>query len=115
MAEDTMKNESAINISNVNFNRLADFFSVFSDPTRLKIIVYLLNVETPCCVTKISSKLGLNQPAVSQHMRILRKAGLVKTERDGKFIRYSVSDKHVSEIIEVGLSHMNFPENGGEK
>ncbi len=93
-------------INERDYYELGKFFSVFSDPTRLRIIVFLLREEEPCCVTKISEALSLNQPAVSQQMRVLRNSGLVKTFRDGKFIRYAVADEHVLEVIRIGLSHI---------
>ncbi len=95
-----------ISLKENEYKKLSNFFSVFSDPTRLKIIVFLLNSSSPCCVTKIATSLSLNQPAVSQQMRVLRNAGLVKAEREGKFIRYRIADQHVWEVINIGISHI---------
>ncbi len=89
----------------VDFKKLAEFFNIFSDPTRLRILVLLID-EGPMCVTKIGEKLGLNQPAVSWQMRVLRMAHLVSTKRDGRFVRYAVSDKHVKEMIDIALNHI---------
>ena len=89
----------------VDFNNLAEFFNIFSDPTRLRIL-FLLIKEGPMCVTKIGEKLALNQPAVSWQMRVLRMAQLVTTKRDRRFIRYAVSDKHVKEMIDIALNHI---------
>ena len=97
-------------LKHVDYIKLSRFFSVFSDPTRVRIIVYLLGEPTPSCVNKIASGIGMNQPAISQQMRVLRNAGLVGAKREGKFIRYSVNDNHVIEILKVGISHIN----GGE-
>jgi DNA-binding transcriptional ArsR family regulator len=52
-------------------------------------------------VTEIYVHLRLEQSVASQHLAILRKAGIVKTERDGKFIYYSVNHKRVEEINNV--------------
>ncbi len=89
----------------VDFKNLAEFFNIFSDPTRLRILLLLIK-EGPICVTKIGEKLVLNQPAVSWQMRVLRMAQLVTTERDGRFIRYAISDKHVKEMIDIALNHI---------
>lgn len=89
----------------IDFGKLAEFFNIFSDPTRLRILILLIE-EGPMCVTKIGEKLKLNQPAVSWQMRVLRMANLVSTERDGRFIRYAVSDKHVKEMIDIALNHI---------
>ena len=105
---DKLKKE--IKLKQVDYIKLSRFFSVFSDPTRIKIIAYLLDEPVPSCVNKIASSIGMNQPAISQQMRILRNAGLVEARREGKFIRYSVSDSHVIEILKVGISHIR----GGE-
>ncbi len=88
------------------YKKLSNFFSVFSDPTRLKIIVFLLNSSFPCCVTKIATSLSMNQPAVSQQMRVLRSAGLVKAFREGKFVRYTIADKHVYDVLHIGILHI---------
>ncbi|MCD6427141.1 MAG: helix-turn-helix transcriptional regulator [Caldisericaceae bacterium] len=101
-----MEHKTMLDVKEDEYEKLGSFFSVFSDPTRLKIIVFLLNADSPSCVTKIANVLSLNQPAVSQQMRVLRNAGLVKTLRDGKFIRYSIADEHVLEVINTGISHI---------
>ena len=93
--------------------KLARFFWVFSDPTRLRIIVQLLSTQQDsCCVNKIAETLGLNQPAVSQHLRVLKNARLVKVVRDRQFYRYSISDEHVKDLLLVGMNHIF--ENRGE-
>ena len=73
---------------------LAEIFKALSDPTRLKL-VRLLSEQSegectgPCngtgflCVNALAHKLGVTQSAVSQHLRILRQAGLVRGERRG--------------------------------
>lgn len=52
-------------------------------------------------VTELYVKLRLEQSVASQHLAILRKAGFVKTERDGKFIYYSVNFPRIEQINEV--------------
>lgn len=52
-------------------------------------------------VTELYVKLRLEQSVASQHLAILRKAGFVKTERDGKFIYYSVSFSRIEQVNEV--------------
>src|SRR5215203_2830702 len=49
-------------------------------------------------VTELYVKLRLEQSVASQHLAILRKAGFVKTERDGKFIHYSVNNQRLQEV-----------------
>ena len=96
-----------------NYRELANLFSLFADETRLKIMAFLLTKDEVCCVNKIAETLSLNQPAVSQQMRILRNAKVVTSERDGKFIRYKISDIYVKKIIELGIEHFKEVKHNG--
>lgn len=62
-------------------------------------IVKLIDEQKKITVTEIYVKLRLEQSVASQHLAILRKAGIVTTDRDGKFIYYSVNYKRVKEIM----------------
>ena len=83
---------------------LADLFKVFSDTTRIKILYSLMPGEK--CVADIAEAIGATQSAVSHQLSILKTARLVKFQRDGKNVLYSLSDDHVYTIIAVGMSHM---------
>jgi len=61
-------------------------------------ILKLIDEQGRMTVTEIYVKLRLEQSVASQHLAILRKAGFVKTERDGKFIYYSVNPNRVTEL-----------------
>ena len=61
-------------------------------------ILKLINTHGKLTVTEIYVKLRLEQSVASQHLAILRKAGYVNTERDGKFIYYSVNHQRLVEI-----------------
>ena len=63
-----------------------------------KQILYLLHQNHRMQVTKIYEKLNLEQSVVSQHLAILRHAGLVSTERQAKFIYYSVNYQKIKEV-----------------
>ncbi|MFI5134814.1 MAG: ArsR/SmtB family transcription factor, partial [Chitinophagales bacterium] len=52
----------------------------------------------PITVTELYNRLNLEQSVASQHLAILRKAGAVKTNRDGKFIFYSINDKRLNDL-----------------
>ncbi|MEW6663552.1 MAG: ArsR/SmtB family transcription factor [Bacillota bacterium] len=69
--------------------KLAEFFRALSDETRLKILHMLSSQEM--CVCEIIDRLQMSQPAVSHHLKILRQAGLVNDNRDGKWIYYSIN------------------------
>lgn len=61
-------------------------------------IISLLDKDGKMTVTDIYVKLRLEQSVASQHLAILRRAGVLKTERDGKFIYYSVNNDRLKEI-----------------
>ncbi len=83
---------------------LADLFKIFSDTTRIKILYCLMGTEL--CVADIAEATGTSQSAVSHQLRILKQAHLVKFERDGRNIVYSLADDHVYTMLSVGMSHI---------
>ena len=83
---------------------LADLFKVFSDTTRIKILFALMGNER--CVADIAEATSASQSAVSHQLRTLKQAHLVKFERDGRNILYSLADDHVFTMLNVGLSHI---------
>ena len=62
-------------------------------------IVKLIDENKKLTVTEIYIRLRLEQSVASQHLAILRRAGIVKTSRDGKFIYYSVNSARVDDIM----------------
>lgn len=68
----------------------AEIFKVLSVETRVKIIE-LLKTKGPLGGKEISEKLGLTLPAVSQHLKILKQAGMVRSERKGYWIPYTIN------------------------
>ena len=84
---------------------LADFFKVFADTTRIKILYVLLKQEM--CVCDIAQALEMTQSAISHQLRILKQMDLVKNRRDGKAIYYSLSDNHIVSILNQGMEHIN--------
>lgn len=83
---------------------LADFFKVFADSTRIKILYVLLCSEM--CVCDLAETLHMTQSAISHQLRVLKQMDLVKNRRDGKTIYYSLSDNHISTILNQGLEHI---------
>jgi DNA-binding transcriptional ArsR family regulator len=66
-------------------------FKALSSGARLEIL--LLLKEHPQCVKAITGRLSMTQPAVSQHLRVLREAGLVKAEKRGLWMHYAVDEE----------------------
>ncbi len=57
-------------------------------------IVHRLGIG-PCCVTELARDLGLNQAATSQHLAVMRTAGIVDAVRDGRSVTYELSDPEI--------------------
>lgn len=83
---------------------LAEFFKVFGDETRLRILYVLLSSEM--CVYDIAAVLGMSQSAISHQLRVLKQMDLVKNRREGKAIFYSLADSHIVTILSQGLDHI---------
>ena len=83
---------------------LAEFFRVFGDSTRIKILYALSKAEM--CVCDIAELLGVSQSAVSHQLQILRASRLVRYRREGKTVFYSLNDEHIFSIIGQGLEHI---------
>ncbi len=84
---------------------LADLFKMFGDPTRAKILGCLQIRDL--YVGEIAEALGMSVSAVSHQLRVLRGAKLVKGTKEGKEVKYSLDDDHVTKIMEYGLTHVN--------
>jgi ArsR family transcriptional regulator len=77
---------------------LVELLKALADPTRLKIVEMLGTHGHVLCVNALASKLGVTQSAVSQHLRVLRQAELVESERRGYFVHYSLDSKRIDEL-----------------
>ncbi len=69
--------------------------------TLRKKILEILQSKGEVMVTYIYTKLKLEQSVVSQHLAIMRRAGLVSTRRDGKCIYYSVNKKRIATVVQL--------------
>jgi ArsR family transcriptional regulator len=67
---------------------LTEVFKALSDPTRLRLVKLLGEHEGALCVNALADRLDVSQSAVSQHLRVLRQTGLVKSERRGSSVHY---------------------------
>ena len=83
---------------------LADLFKTFSDTTRIKILYALY--DGPRSVGDIAETIGATQSAVSHQLRTLKQARLVRFDRDGRSLIYSLADDHVHTMLAQGMSHI---------
>lgn len=91
----------------------AELFKVLGNESRLAL-VWLLSRES-LTVGALAVGTGLSQPLVSQHLRTLRHAGLVSSEREGKEIRYALADEHVAHVVLDAIAHVREPNDQGNE
>ena len=84
--------------------RLAMVYKILGDPTRLKVVMALKSGEM--CVCDLAAFAGVSESAISHQLRRLREMALVKHRRDGQTLYYSLDDRHVSDLIDIGLEHL---------
>jgi DNA-binding transcriptional ArsR family regulator len=77
---------------------LIEQLKALADEKRLKILKMLLSSDL--CVGALAKRLGASKPAVSQHLRILRKAGLVKGEKRGYWTHYAVNGQALVQLAD---------------
>lgn len=75
---------------------LASIFKALGDANRIRIMEILSGYEQ-CCVGMLTGKLNISQPAVSQHLKILKNAGLVSDERVGFHVHYRLNRRVLKE------------------
>lgn len=85
--------------------RAAAVFRALSDETRLRILKAISQMHE-LCECNIVPVLGLSQPTVNYHLKVLREAGLVESERRGQWVYHTVNSKAVlgavRELTEIG-------------
>lgn len=84
--------------------RLSLIFRVLGDPSRLKIVMALRREEM--CVCDLAALTGISESAVSHQLRRLKDLSLVKTRRSGQVVYYSIDDRHVELLLDIGLRHI---------
>lgn len=92
--------ESTDNVLKINYHNLkkaALVLRALNHKLRQQILT-LVETEKKITVTEIYVRMRLEQSVASQHLAILRRAGIVSTQRDGKFIYYTVNYKRINEI-----------------
>ena len=74
-------------------------FNALGHPVRLKVLEKLR--DGPCCVCKIIPYVGCKQPNVSHHLAILRRAGIIRSEKRGAEVWYDVVDAKIFDLIDI--------------
>ncbi len=86
------------------FEKLSMFFKAISDETRIKIL-YSLS-RSKMCVCDLAALLDMTVSAISHQLRVLKQAELVKSEKQGKVVYYTLSDDHVNTVFSNALEHI---------
>lgn len=88
----------------VSYERLATIFKALSDETRLHIIDMLSCNEL--CAADILASFNLSQSTLSYHMKILIDAGVVNSQRNGLWTRYSINEATFADILDILLNYI---------
>jgi len=88
----------------MNENSSAEMiFSSLSDPTRLRIYGILLNKEM--CVCQIESVLGMSQPRISRHLKILSEAGLIDGRKNAQWVLYKAVENRQTSLLRAIMNN----------
>ena len=83
----------------MNLDEISEIFKALAHPARLKMVIGLIKNE--CNVAQIQRVLGLPQSTISQHLRILKNAGIIKGRKEGTKTCYRVIDARVRKFMEI--------------
>ena len=83
----------------------AQLFKALGDATRVQIVRLLVEQGERLCVCHIEGAFALSQPTISHHLKVLREAGLVTTERRGVWIYYSVDGARLASVARFASIH----------
>ena len=80
-----------------HFQESAELFRLLGDCSRAKVFWLLCHSEE--CVADIAELTGMTSPAISHHLRLLRKSGLIQSSRKGKEVYYKASDRREAALL----------------
>lgn len=92
--------DTAVKVDFINLKKAAMILRALNHKLRQQI-VRILDEHKKLTVTELYIHLRLEQSVASQHLAILRRAGIVKTTRDGKFIHYTINPERIGDIMKT--------------
>ncbi len=95
--------EMISNSADLDLDLAGELLRALAAPVRIAIVLHLR--ESQRCVHELVEALELPQPLVSQHLRVLKAAGVVAGERSGREVLYRLVDAHLTEIVVAAVSH----------
>lgn len=96
-----------------SYQAAGELLRALAAPLRIAVVTEL--AAGPRCVHELVDATGAPQPLVSQHLRVLKGAGVVRGQRRGREIAYSLADEHVAHIVADAVSHSREPEPIGRR
>ncbi len=94
-----------------SYQAAGDLLRALAAPLRIAVVTEL--AHGPRCVHELVDATGAPQPLVSQHLRVLKGAGVVHGQRRGREITYSLTDEHIAHIVADAVSHAREPGHPG--
>ncbi len=91
-------------VDGVTATRMAELFKALADPTRVRIISLLAHAEL--CVGDLCLALGMSQPSVSHHLKLLRLLRIARTRKEGQHVFYALLDDHVHALFRQARAHI---------
>ncbi len=85
--------------------QLSQVFKLLADPTRARILYALLEAGE-LCVCDLAATVSVPETSVSQALRLLRTAGIVRNRREGRVIYYRLDDAHVRLLLDLSRAHL---------
>jgi ArsR family transcriptional regulator len=103
-SEEEVRTKDNTSQEDLTIQDMADFSKIFGEYSRIKILECIMDIKYT--VSDIACFTGLTQSAVSHHLKILKQAKIVVSERSSKYVYYIVSDKHVKETYNIIRAHV---------
>lgn len=94
---------SPVDVSPATLIAAGELLRALSAPVRISIVLELR--ESARCVHELVGALGVTQPLISQHLRVLKTAGVVRGERSGREVLYHLADAHLARIVVDAVAH----------
>lgn len=84
---------------------VSNMFKILGDPTRIKILDCLS--KHSMCGCDLAEALNTSESVISHQMRILKMSRLVKAEKQGRHVYYTLDDQHVNDLLKITLEHIH--------
>ena len=82
--------------------QIAALLKAIADPTRLQLIAYInASTNEEACACNLTGPLGLSQPTLSHHLKVLTEAGLIEREKRGTWVWYSINQPRWQQLAKL--------------